>query len=238
MAIDLERVVTYPTNSDDWIKTILIGGALTLFAFLLVPAFLVYGYVLRVLRAGIEGREEPPVFDDWGALLKEGVVAFVIVLVYQLIPLLVMTVTVGGSVAAIATGSEAGAGVGIVGLLGGLALSTLLALVFGYVALIGLANYAHVGTFGSAFDLDVIRPVATDGAYAIPWLYGVGVLIAAAVVAGVLGVVPIVGAIAGVFVTFYGQVAAAWVWGTGFGDATGLDDAAADPAPDVDHGAV
>ena len=232
MAIDLERVVTYPTNSDDWLKTVLIGGALTLFSFLIVPAFFVYGYVLRVLRDGIEGTEEPPVFDDWGTLLKEGVVAFVIVLVYQLIPLLVFFLTVGGSLAAIASGSEAGAGVGIVGLFGGLALSTLLALAFGYVTLIGLANYAHVGTLGSAFDLDLIRSVATDRAYAIPWLYGVGVFLAAAIVASVLGIVPFVGAIAGVFVTFYGQVAAAWVWGTGFGDAIGAggDDADVDPA--------
>jgi len=232
MAIDLERIITYPTNSDDWIKTVLIGGALTLFAFLIVPAFLVYGYVLRVLRSGIDGTEQPPVFDDWGTLLKEGVVAFVVVLVYQLIPLLVMAVTVGGSLAAFATGSEAGAGVGILGMLGGLALSTLLALVFGYVTLIGLANYAHVGTFGAAFDLDVIRPVATDRAYAVPWLYGVGVLFAAAVVASLLGFVPVLGAIVGVFVTFYGQVAAAWIWGKGFGDATGLGGSATDPTTD------
>ncbi|MFB6255116.1 MAG: DUF4013 domain-containing protein [Haloplanus sp.] len=110
---------------------------------------------------------------------------------------------------------------------------TVLALVFGYVALIGLANYAHTGTFGSAFDIDVIRSVATNGAYAIPWLYGVGILIAAAVVAGLLNVVPVLGAIVGVFVTFYGQVAAAWVWGRGFGDAMGPGgnaDANIDPA--------
>ena len=104
MAIDLEQVVTYPTNADDWLKTLLIGGALTLFSFLIVPAFPVYGYVLRVLRGGIDGTEEPPVFDDWGTLLKEGVVALVIVLVYQLIPLLVFFLTVGGSLAAFATG--------------------------------------------------------------------------------------------------------------------------------------
>jgi len=153
-----------------------------------------------------------------------------------LIPVLVFFLTVGGSLVAIASGSEVGAGVGIVGLLGGLALSTLLALAFGYVTLIGLANYAHVGTFGAAFDLDVIRSVATDGAYAVPWLYGIGVLLAAAIVGSVLGLVPFVGAVAGAFVTFYGQVAAAWVWGRGFGDATGIGgdaDADADADPPV-----
>jgi hypothetical protein len=222
MAIDLGWVVTYPTNSDDWIKTVLIGGALTLLSILIIPAFLVYGYVVRVLRAGIADEAEPPVFDDWGMLLKEGVIAFVIVLLYQLIPLIVMAVTVGGSVGAMASGGEVGAGVGIVGLIGGLALSALLALVFGYVTLIGLANYAHEGTFGAAFDFGVIQIVALDGAYAVPWLYGVGILIGAAVVTSILSIVPVLGTIAGVFVTFYGQVAASWVWGRGFGDATGF----------------
>jgi len=233
MAIDLGWVIRYPTNSDNWIKTVLIGGVLTLLSIFIVPAFFVYGYTLRVLRAGMADEADPPVFDDWGTLLKEGVVAFVIVIIYQLIPLLVMAVTVGGSMAAILSGSEAGAGVGLVGLFGGLALSTLLALVFGYVTLIGLANYAHEGAFGAAFDVDVIRTVAVDGAYAIPWLYGIGILIGAAVVASILGIVPIIGAIAGVFVTFYGQIAAAWVWGKGFSDATGLDDTDADPDPAI-----
>lgn len=85
MAIDIERVVTYPMQSDEWIKTVLIGGVLTLLAALIVPAFLLYGYLLRVLRAGIAEDEEPPVFDEWGRLLREGVVAFVIVILYQLI---------------------------------------------------------------------------------------------------------------------------------------------------------
>jgi hypothetical protein len=228
MAIDLGWVVTYPTNSDDWLKTVLIGGALTLFSFLVVPAFLVYGYVLRVLRAGMAGEEDLPVFDDWMTLLTEGAVAFVFVLIYQLIPLLVAALTAGGSVAAIGSGSEVGAGAGVAGLLVGLAFSTLLALAFGYVALIGLTNYAHVGAFGAAFDLDVIRSVATDGAYAVPWLYGVGLLIAAAVAASVLGIIPVLGAVAGVFVTFYGQVVAAWVWGKGFGDAIGFGDSTVD----------
>jgi hypothetical protein len=233
MAIALERVVTYPANGDDWLKTVLIGGVLTFLSVLVVPIFLVYGYALRAMRAGIDGSEDPPVFDDWGRLLREGVVVVAVVIVYQLLPLLVFLVTIGGSLAAIATGSDVGTGVGIAGLLGGLALFTVLVLAFGYVTLIGVANYAHVGTLGSAFDLDVIRSVATDGAYAVPWLYGVGVLIAAAVVAGLLSIVPVLGSVAGVFVSFYGQVAAAWVWGRGFGDATGLgrdSDAGFDPA--------
>jgi hypothetical protein len=220
MAIDLGEALRYPTNDEDWIVTVLIGGVLTLLSVFVVPAFLLYGYLLRVLRGGMDDDGVPPVFDDWGTLLREGVVAVVVLLVYQLVPLVIAAVTVGGSALAIASGSEAGAGVGIVGLLGGLAVSGLLALAFGYVALIGLANYARVGRFGAAFDFGTIRTVGLDADYAVAWLFGVGVLIAASVVTGVLSFVPIAGSIAGVFVGFYGQVVAGWLWGRGFGSAT------------------
>ncbi|WP_435066540.1 DUF4013 domain-containing protein [Haloplanus sp. C73] len=232
MAIDIEEAVRYPANSDDWLKTVLIGGVLTMLSFLIVPAFFVYGYVIRTLRAGIADEAEPPAFDDWGTLLKEGVVGLVILLVYQLIPLLVMAVTVGGSITAMATGTEAGAGLGLLGLLAGILFSTLLALVFGYVGLIGITNYAHVGSFGAGFDIDVIRDVGLDGAYAVPWVYGIVILIGATAVTSILSLVPVIGAIIGVFITFYGQIAAAWVWGKGFANAMDI----ASDSPTVDEG--
>jgi hypothetical protein len=166
----------------------------------------------------------PPAFDDWWTLLRDGVVAVLLVLVYQFVPLLVAALTVGGAVLALLTGSEIGVGVGLFGLLAGLALSAVLALAFGYVTPIGIANYAREGTVGAAFDVAVLRAVALDGAYAVPWLYGVALLLAASVVAGLLGFVPVVG----VFVGFYAQVAAAWVWGKGFADAMGPDESVAD----------
>lgn len=220
MAIDIEATAKYPLASDDWIKTVGIGGVLTLFSFLLVPVLFVYGYLVRVLRAGMRDSPEPPTFDDWGSLLREGVVAFVVIFVYQLIPLIVFAVTVGGSLAAVATGSRTGASLGLVGLLGGVTVSSLLALVFGYFGLVGLANFAHEGTLGSAFDVAVIRDVALSREYAIPWLYGVGFVFVAGVLTSVLNVVPIVGAIVGVFVIFYAQICAFKLWGMGFSAAT------------------
>jgi hypothetical protein len=216
MSIDIEAAATYPLASDDWPKTVGIGGLLVLFSFLIVPILLVYGYLVRVLRAGMRDSPEPPVFDEWGVLAREGLVAFVVIVVYQLLPLVVFAVTVGGSLAAIATGSRTGAGLGIAGLIGGITVSGLLALVFGYVGLVGLANFAREGTLGSAFDVSVIRDVALSRAYAIPWLYGVGFVLVAGVVTSVLNVVPFLGAIVGVFVVFYGQICAFRLWGMGF----------------------
>lgn len=223
MALDIEATAKYPLASDDWLKTVGIGGLLTLFSFLFVPILLVYGYFVRVLRAGMRDNPEPPVFDEWGALLREGVVAFVVIVVYQLIPLVVFAVTVGGSVAAMATGSRAGAGLGLAGLFGGFVLSSLLALVFGYFGLVGLANFASEGTLGAAFDVGVIKDVALSQAYAVPWLYGVGFVFVGGVVTSVLNVVPILGAIVGVFVLFYAQMCAFKLWGMGYAAATDTD---------------
>jgi hypothetical protein len=221
MSIDIETTAKYPLASDDWIKTVGIGGVLTLFSFLLVPILPVYGYLVRVLRAGMDDSPEPPVFDNWGELVREGVVAFVVILVYQLIPLVVFAVTVGGSVAAMATGSRAGAGLGIAGLIGGITVSGILALVFGYFGLVGLGNFARKGTLGSAFDVSLITDVALSREYAVPWLYGVGFVLVAGVVTSLLNVVPVLGAIVGVFVVFYSQICAFKLWGMGFAAATG-----------------
>lgn len=220
MDTDIETLAKYPMESDDWLVTVLIGGVLSILSFLLLPIVLVTGYLVRALRAGMEGASEPPVFDDWGALLKEGFVASVITFVYQLIPSAVFAFVVGGSLLAFATGSDAGAGLGLVGLFGGLFVWWVLAIVFGYIGFAGVANYAREGTFGAGFDVGVISTVVTSRAYAVAWLYVIALQIAVGVVTGLLNIVPILGGIVGIFLAFYALIIAGWLWGDGFATAT------------------
>lgn len=222
MALDIETLLTYPMESDDWIVTVLVGGILLFLSFLIVPGVLVYGYLVRVLRAGMADASEPPTFDDWGTLFVEGLVAFVIVLVYQLVPIVVFVVTVGGSLAAFASGSTAGAGVGVAGLFGGLALTALLAVVFSYVGFVGVANYAHERAFAAGFDVAVITDVGTSADYAVPWLGAVVVMVVASLVASI----PILG----VFVLFYATIVASNLVGQGYAAARGVDDTASPEA--------
>lgn len=211
----IEGAFTYPTDRDDWIKTLLIGGVLTFLGFLLIPLFVVYGYLVRSIRDSVEGESEPPAFDDWGTLLVEGLQAWLIGLVYMLIPLVVAAVTVGASIVALATGGRVGTGVGLAGLFGGLALSAVLALVFGYVAVAAVVNFAHEGRFGAGFDLGRLRAVALDVDYAIAWV----VSIVGFVVAGVVAGIPVIGFVLGPFVAFYAAVVAARLWAGGYVDA-------------------
>ena len=210
--MDFNQIVRYPMESDEWLKTILIGGVLIFFGFLLIPLFLVYGYIIRTIRGVLADDPSPPEFDEWGELFVDGVSAWVVSVVYLLVPLIVAGITIGGSIAAVATGSEIGAAAGAGGLLVGLTISTILSLAFGYLAVVAIVNFAREGQFGAAFDLDVIKTVALDRDYAIAWLVSVGVFL----IAGVVSSIPFVGWIITPFVSFYAAIVAADLWAGGF----------------------
>lgn len=208
-------------ESDDWMKNILIGGVLVIFSFLLIPGIVVSGYVVRVIRAQLGDSAGPPPFDEWGTLLVDGIQAWIIGIVYMLVPTIVAAVTMGGSIVSMATGTRAGAAAGLAGFFGGFLLWFVLSLLFGYVGVAGVVNFAREGRFGAAFDVETIRGVVTDGDYAVAWVLAVVVLIVAGVVVGVLNVVPFLGFIVGAFVQFYALVVAATLWTDGFTDALG-----------------
>jgi hypothetical protein len=214
---------SYPTNRADWIKTVLIGGVLSFFGILLIPLFVVYGYVIRVVRATIDGEDEPPVFEEWGDLLVEGLKAWLIGVVYMLVPLIVGLVLIGGSIAAMTAGGRAGAGAGAAGFLGGFLVTTVLALVFGYAAAAAIVTFAREERFGAAFDVGAVRSLVTDADFAVSWIVSlVGFLLAGAVTG-----IPFIGWLLGPFASFYALVVAGRLWGGGYLEATdGTTDAA------------
>lgn len=222
----IEDAFTYPTNHDNWIKTVIIGGVLTFFGFLLLPIFIVQGYVIRVMRTTIAGESSPPEFGDWGTLLVEGLKAWVIGVVYMLVPLIVAFVTVGGSMGAMMTGGRMGSAVGAAGMLGGLAVTTVLMVVFGYFAVAAIVLFAREGEFGAAFDFEQLRAVALNTDYAISWLVSVAVFIVAGIVTGI----PVIGFVVGPFVSFYALVVAGRLWSGGYLEAVGSE---ADTSPSV-----
>ncbi|MGM0606261.1 MAG: DUF4013 domain-containing protein [Halobacteriota archaeon] len=212
---DIGEAIAYPMENDEWITTVGIGGILALLGVFLIPLFLVYGYVVRVIRASTAGEPEPPTFGDWGALLVEGLQAWVIGLVYMLIPVVVGAVTVGSSIAALATGSEAGAAAGFGGMFVGLTVTFLLTIVFGYVAVAAVVNFAREERFGAGFDVGVIQQVAFDREYAIAWLVSAVGFFAVSLVGGI----PFIGWIVAPFVGFYVAIVAADLWADGFASA-------------------
>lgn len=204
--------VTRPMESDDWIMTVLIGGVLMFLGFLIVPLFLVYGYVVGIIRDRLAGDDELPSFGNWATLFVEGLQAWLIGLIYMIVPLIVGGATVGGAVLAMATGSEAGAAMGFTTMFIGLGLTALLALVFGYVAVAAVVNFAREERFGAAFDFGELKPIVLHRDFAIAWLAAVAVFI----VASIIYSIPVIGWLLAPFVSFYAALIAADLWAGGF----------------------
>jgi len=211
----ISDAIAYQTEHDDWVTTVLIGGVLSAFGFLLLPLLPVYGYVVRVIRHPLEGDPRPPTFGDREELVVDGAKAVLVGAVSVLIPGIVGGVTVGGSIVAIATGTRGGAATGIAGLVVGGLLTVVLSLVFGYVAVAAVVAFADERRVDAAFDPDVLKPVVLSGAYATAWVFSLAVLLGASVLVGVLNGIPILGAV----VFFYAQVVAARLWAGGYADA-------------------
>jgi hypothetical protein len=211
--------ITYLRNSDELAKTILIGGVLSILSILLIPAFIVSGYLVRVLRSAIAGEAAAPAFGEWGELFVDGLKAFVIAFVYGLVPAVVGFVLVGGSVIATFSTESGSAGlIGGVGLLFGLAVSVVLGLAAWYLIPAATANFATTGRLSAGFDIGALRPVVTSKRYATGWLLALGVVVLAGIVAGMLNVIPVLGTIVGVFVSFAASVVAYHIIGRTWAD--------------------
>ncbi|WP_418284699.1 DUF4013 domain-containing protein [Halorubrum sp. DTA46] len=205
----IASAIRYPAESDDVVKTVLIGGLLALFGFLIVPLFVLAGYVVRVYDRTAAGDEVPPVFDDLAEMTVTGIKAAVIGIVYGFVPLLVGGAVVLVGIVGVGVGGDGAlGGLGVLGILVGGIVWLALALLVGYLLPAALANFARTRSIGSGFDVGTLKPVWTSRSYAVAWVTMFAVLLIGGVVAAVLNVVPILGTVAGAFVGFYFSVAA------------------------------
>lgn len=235
----LEEAISYPKNSDSAVRTLLVGGILTLLSFLIVPVVFVLGYLVRVLRTTVEGATAPPAFDEWETLLRDGLKALLVTLGYLFVPvailvfgvvsvLFVATVemsavdTSGVDPSAVETGGT-DAAMSVLIVLAAFAVGGISLLVASYALPAGLAAFATTDRVGAAFAFRSLWPVLTSGSYLVAWLLALVVSFGAGVLIGTISLVPVVGAIAGVFVYFYANVAAFRLYGCGYADATDGD---------------
>ncbi|MFP4590184.1 MAG: DUF4013 domain-containing protein [Halobacteriales archaeon] len=207
--------VQYPMNRSNWLTTVIIGGLLWIFSFLLIPLFFVYGIAIRAMQRTMAGDDEPPQFEDWGELLVDGVQAWLIGLIYTIIPLVLMWFIVGTALVGAIVGGEGSLGAAVAGALFGVLIVSIIALVFGYVASIAVVNFAREGTFGAGFDFDVIGQVVTSTDYLIAFI----VVVVLFFVVGIVTAIPLIGWIIAPFLTFYLSLVAARILAGGFEDA-------------------
>ena len=224
--MDVNRAIRYVFDDKQWISKVLIAVVLSLFSWLIIPAFIVAGYMVKLVRQVMHGQDTPlPEWTDWGDLLRDGFFVLVAEFLWML-PFIVLILIVSlatGGLGSMSDGGDALAaattGAGL--LLACLVLLMVIALLFVLPALI--IQYAIKGDFGALFRFsevfDIIRNHMSDILLAL--LVTVAVSFVVGLVGGILGIIPclgwiaafIIGLAAGPYIQFvsshlYGQIGA------------------------------
>jgi hypothetical protein len=221
----LSDALSYPLNGDSWLRTILVGGLLSLLTVFVIPVFFLQGYYVRILRGASTGETDAPEFSDWGDLLVDGLKLFAVNLLVSLVVFVAMFVVaaifgagslLSGAGPAADPGSGAGGIFAVFGAVGFL-LFLAVVLAIGYVAPGMFANFAREDSIAAAFDVSTVVAGVTTSEYLVAWVLAVVVGLVLGTIASLLSIV-----VVGIFGLFYVQVVTYYLFGRGFAD--GLDE--------------
>jgi hypothetical protein len=204
--MDLGKAFSYTFDDPDWIKKVLIGGAIGLVPIL---NFAVYGYTVEVIQRVINGDPGSlPEWDDIGGKFVKGLMYFVIAFVYALPLILVGCLFgVGTSVLGGGAASSRGSSDTMGGLISILSLcfscvAILYGLFIGVVLPAAIGNYAAKNQLSAAFRFgDVFSLVQKNLGL---FLMVLVISIAAGFVAGVVGSIACV--VGSIFTLFWYQL--------------------------------
>ena len=222
----------YP--STDW-KKIIALGLLFMFSFLIVPLFLLYGYVFRVIKASLAGIEGLPDYEEWGEMLVDGIKLFLVHIIYMLPAIIIGIYSILMFIITLHTFSSLNPATTInptilYSLIGGsAALGIGFALIYSLfvypIMAVGIGNMAfYNGDLGSAFKLGDIFSIISKVGWVdlIVWYIAMIIVAFAVFVAGTLiAIIPILGWL---FMTllvypylylFFGR-ALAWLYASAF----------------------
>ena len=90
---NLRDLFSYPFKDPKWVSKLVIGGLISLFTFLIIPVFFLYGYFARILRNAIKGDEPSlPEWDEWEKMFTDGGKLFLAVFIYMLPMAIIMII--------------------------------------------------------------------------------------------------------------------------------------------------
>jgi Protein of unknown function (DUF4013) len=147
--------IKYP--SSDWGK-VLILGVIVIASILIVPIFLLMGYIFRIIKATLAGLDELPEFDEIGAMFVDGLKIFVVAIVYG-IPVYIIALIIG---LIVNTGVNTTTTIGLNpmmfwGLFVAYIVYIIVALIIGLIEVIAIVNMAYYdGELGAAFRFSEI----------------------------------------------------------------------------------
>jgi hypothetical protein len=167
---------------------------------LLVVSYIIFplllGYGIRIYR-GIEPAPEP---EDWVRMFIDGLLLFIIGIIYAIPVILILLIFGGAAITAfIAGGEDPSAGLiatGIASLTLGILLAVIVGILVSLIATIGVIRFARREAFTEAFNFSAIlehigRIGWFDYIIALVILWVVGLVYA--IVAGIIGAIPVIG---------------------------------------------
>ena len=84
-SLDIGRGLSFMFEDKDWVMKLIIAVVLLVFSFLILPYFILQGYVIDIIRrVGRGEKTELPAWQEWGKYLSEGFMATIALFVYSL----------------------------------------------------------------------------------------------------------------------------------------------------------
>jgi hypothetical protein len=201
--VDINQAFRYVFDDERWTNKILIGVLMSLLSFLILPALILNGWLVQIVRNVMGGDKRPLAeWDDWGKLLKDGFYLFVAQLVYTLPFLIIFFIALASSFGISGLSGELGeeaASAGFMatfGLLGCVSIIFAIALLFLTPAL--TIQYAMTDDLGACFRFSEVFAIARENMADI-FIAFVVTLVAAFAISlafGVLSIIPCLGWIA------------------------------------------
>lgn len=196
--MDITEEVKFPTKDSEWITKVLIGGIIGIIP---IVNFISYGYSVKVMKGAIGGNPGLPKWEDWGDLFIKGLMAFIIVLIYMIIPILVTGISIGGALIAIFSGELETLETILAGAMGGILIGLVLALIALLLIPMALSMFVKEDSVGAAFRIGEVisRIKSVIGDYIMVYV----ILIILGVIMGLFRIIPILGILIMVFGSFY-----------------------------------
>lgn len=240
--MDIGRGIGAPFKDPSWITKALLGGVWVVVPF---TGFALTGYYLDYIRNCAHGRETPlPEWSLFGRFWVRGLLASIAFFIYMLPALVIVLIGFIPVIGLAATDPYAfergfGSAVG-----GGACLAILLAVIYSVAiwifAAAAFVHYAMHEQFGVMFSFGEIknRLSTKEAGYFTALVMSVAIMLGASFVGGLIGgilnIVPVLGAIASIFVSgatgFVGALMAAHLFGQYAARAYGLPGPLSQPA--------
>jgi hypothetical protein len=151
------NALKYPLTN---FKKVLILGILTILSSLIIPGFLVLGYVFKIVKSTLEDSSELPEFNNWTSMFVDGLKVFTILFIYSFIPSILILLGIWSAILPMFTVPGAGSLLDSnlsLSLLSGLVIVGLgLLVVIGFIIPVSLANMIHHNRLGAAFSFKEI----------------------------------------------------------------------------------